>query len=188
MYTRLRLFIQVYGSIRYKYIFFYHSSSASCTWKLNRPSKPEDCSFTQPVTQTALPRCIAIDILKQIKSRQFFTSMCLALLDTPPWAPARLLYKDFDCEHYFHSHNRAIFIFQFQIQSAFDKEKLSTESLLKLQTYFGFSWILGCLAFGFIVILKPRGCQITKLYLCIFSLIICGFCCFLADFVQGVSH
>ena len=78
-------------------------------------------------------------------------------------------------------------IFQFQLQSAFDKEKLSTESLLKLQTYFGFSWILGCLAFGFIVILKPRGCQITKLYLCIFSLIICGFCCFLADFVQGVS-
>ena len=57
-----------------------------------------------------------------------------------------------------------------------------------MQTYFGFSWILGCLAFGFIVILKPRGCQITKLYLCIFSLIICGFCCFLADFVQGVSH
>jgi len=73
------------------------------------------------------------------------------------------------------------------IQSAFDKEKLSTESLLKLQTYFGFSWILGCLAFGFIVILKPRGCQITKLYLCIFSLIICGLCCFLADFVQGES-
>ena len=22
------------------YIYFYHSSSASCTWKLNRPSKP----------------------------------------------------------------------------------------------------------------------------------------------------
>ena len=74
----------------------------------------------------------------------------------------------------------------FQIQSAFDKDKLSSESLLKLQTYFGASWILGCLSFGFIVILKPRGCQITKLYLCIFSLIICGFCCFLADFVQGV--
>ena len=98
------------------------------------------------------------------------------------------VYKDFDCEYYFHSTQQAKFIFQFQIQSAFDKEKLSTESLLKLQTYFGFSWILGCLAFGFIVILKPRGCQITKLYLCIFSLIICGFCCFLADFVQGVSH
>lgn len=73
------------------------------------------------------------------------------------------------------------------IQSAFDKDKLSSESLLKLQTYFGASWILGCLSFGFIVILKPRGCQITKLYLCIFSLIICGFCCFLADFVQGES-
>ena len=49
---------------RYKYIYFcYHSSSASCTWKLNRPSKPEDISFEQPITQTALPHCIAIDIL-----------------------------------------------------------------------------------------------------------------------------
>ena len=30
-------------------IFFYQSSLASCTWKLNRPSKPEDFSFTQVV-------------------------------------------------------------------------------------------------------------------------------------------
>ena len=46
--------------ITYTYC-IYHSSSASCTWNLNRPSKPEDWSFTQVVTQIALPRCIAID-------------------------------------------------------------------------------------------------------------------------------
>ena len=39
-------------------LFFYHSSSASCTWKLNSPSRPEDLSFTQPITQTALPFCM----------------------------------------------------------------------------------------------------------------------------------
>ena len=37
---------------------FYHSFSASCTWKLNRPSKPEDVFFGQPIRQTALPCCI----------------------------------------------------------------------------------------------------------------------------------
>ena len=31
-------------------ILFYHSSSASCTWKLKRPSRPGDVSFTQPWT------------------------------------------------------------------------------------------------------------------------------------------
>lgn len=75
----------------------------------------------------------------------------------------------------------------FQIQNAFDKASSSNESLLRIQMYFGASWILGCLFFGFIVILKPRGCQITKLYLCIFSLIINALCCFLADFVHGES-
>ena len=45
------------------YFFLNHSTSASCTWKLNRPSKPEDLFFGQPITHTALPFCIAIDIL-----------------------------------------------------------------------------------------------------------------------------
>ena len=31
--------------------------------KYGRPSKPEDRSFTQPVTHCALPFCIAIEIL-----------------------------------------------------------------------------------------------------------------------------
>ena len=34
-----------------------------CIWKLNRPSKPVDIFFGHPLTQTALPCCIAIDIL-----------------------------------------------------------------------------------------------------------------------------
>ena len=33
--------------------FSYHSTSDSCTWKLNRPSKPEDIFFGQSITQTA---------------------------------------------------------------------------------------------------------------------------------------
>ena len=77
--------------------------------------------------------------------------------------------------------------FLFQIQSAFDRNDLGPESYLKIQSYFGASWILGCLSFGFIVILKPRGCQVTKLYLCIFSLILASLCSFLANFVRGES-
>ena len=49
--------------IRYKYKSVYRSSSASCTLKLNRPSKPVYFSFGQLITQTPLPRCIAINIL-----------------------------------------------------------------------------------------------------------------------------
>ncbi len=37
------------------------------------------------------------------------------------------------------------------------------------------------------MILKPRGCQVTKLYLCISSLLMASCCCFLADFIQGTS-
>jgi hypothetical protein len=73
----------------------------------------------------------------------------------------------------------------FQIQKAFDVNQLSSDVMLEIQVYLGASWILGCLSFGFIVILKPRGCQITKVYLCILSLSICGFCCFLANHVTG---
>ena len=49
--------------IGYKYIniyFFNHSNSASFTWKLNRPSKPKDLFYGNPIIQTALPRCIDI--------------------------------------------------------------------------------------------------------------------------------
>lgn len=69
----------------------------------------------------------------------------------------------------------------FQIQNAFDEEQLtySDAAYLQIQAYLGSSWILGTLLFGFILILKPKGCQITKLYLSIFSLIICGLTSFL---------
>ena len=33
-----------------KIYIFYHSSSASCAWKLKRHSRPEDLSFTQPMS------------------------------------------------------------------------------------------------------------------------------------------
>lgn len=68
-----------------------------------------------------------------------------------------------------------------QIQNAFDEEQLtySDAAYLQIQAYLGISWILGTLLFGFILILKPKGCQITKLYLSIFSLIICGLTSFL---------
>ena len=72
VYTRCRVFIfKVVRKI--SGINFYHSTSASCTWKLNRPSKPEDLFFGQPITQTALPRCIAIDILLNRKKVDNFS-------------------------------------------------------------------------------------------------------------------
>ncbi len=75
-----------------------------------------------------------------------------------------------------------------QVQDAFDlssSAKFSNEVMLEVQAYLGASWVLGCLSFGFIVILKPRGCMIDKTHLCIFSLVICGLACFLLPSVIG---
>ena len=44
---------------------FCRSSSASCTWKLNRPSKPVDVSFGQPITQTVVLPLIYFGIEKK---------------------------------------------------------------------------------------------------------------------------
>ena len=62
---------------------------------------------------------------------------------------------------------------------------IDDDAFLHIQAYLGTSWILGNLLFGFILILRPKGCQITKLYLCIFALIICALASFLADSVDG---
>ena len=73
----------------------------------------------------------------------------------------------------------------FQIQHAFDEDKIRIGILLKFQVYLGGFWILGCLLYGFNVILKPRGCLITKLYLCISTMILLSLTCFVAPNVQG---
>ena len=75
------------------------------------------------------------------------------------------------------------------IQKAFDEDQLtySDAAYLQIQAYLGSSWILGTLLFGFILILKPKGCQITKLYLSIFSLIICGLTSFLGKLEMSFS-
>ena len=75
--------------------------------------------------------------------------------------------------------------FFFQIQHAFDEDKIRIGILLKFQVYLGGFWILGCLLYGFNVILKPRGCLITKLYLCISTMILLSLTCFVAPNVQG---
>ena len=67
-------------------LFFYHGTSASCIWELNRSSKPVDIFLGQPITQTALSRCMAIDILWNRKKEDSFSPVA-------SWRPDGLTYN-----------------------------------------------------------------------------------------------
>ena len=49
--------------IFYLYIYFFLNDTPFYIYCLIRPSRPDDVFFGQPLTQTALPFCIAIEIL-----------------------------------------------------------------------------------------------------------------------------
>lgn len=54
------------------------------------------------------------------------------------------------------------------------EEGLGDSSVLLLQTYLGLGWVLGCCAFGFVVLQKNTECRVGRQYLCQASMFLCG--------------
>ncbi|XP_069174830.1 monocarboxylate transporter 12 isoform X2 [Procambarus clarkii] len=54
------------------------------------------------------------------------------------------------------------------------EEGLGDVSVLLLQTYLGLGWVIGCCAFGFVVLQKNTECRVGRQYLCQASMFLCG--------------
>ncbi|XP_037074824.1 monocarboxylate transporter 2-like [Pollicipes pollicipes] len=54
------------------------------------------------------------------------------------------------------------------------RDGVDASSLLLLQTYLGLAWVLGCLAFGSVVVQHSTECRIGRQYLCQASALLCG--------------
>lgn len=55
-----------------------------------------------------------------------------------------------------------------------EEEGLGDVSVLLLQTYLGLGWVIGCCAFGFVVLQKNTECRVGRQYLCQASMFLCG--------------
>ncbi|XP_042206024.1 monocarboxylate transporter 12-like isoform X2 [Homarus americanus] len=55
-----------------------------------------------------------------------------------------------------------------------EEEGLGEVSVLLLQTYLGLGWVIGCCAFGFVVLQKNTECRVGRQYLCQASMFLCG--------------
>ncbi len=60
-------------------------------------------------------------------------------------------------------HKKLWTCFGFQSQHAFE-EGQNSDQLLQVQVCLGIGWIVGCLAFGSLVVGRPRGCRITRYF------------------------
>ncbi|KAK8752648.1 hypothetical protein OTU49_006681, partial [Cherax quadricarinatus] len=65
------------------------------------------------------------------------------------------------------------------------KEGLGEVSVLLLQTYLGLGWVIGCCAFGFVVLQKNTECRVGRQYLCQASMFLCGVCTLAFTAVEG---
>lgn len=55
-----------------------------------------------------------------------------------------------------------------------EEEGLGDTSVVLLQTYLGLGWVIGCCAFGFVVLQKNTECRVGRQYLCQASMFLCG--------------
>nr|XP_053641861.1 monocarboxylate transporter 12-like [Cherax quadricarinatus] len=68
------------------------------------------------------------------------------------------------------------------------KEGLGEVSVLLLQTYLGLGWVIGCCAFGFVVLQKNTECRVGRQYLCQASMFLCGVCTLAFTAVEAGYH
>ncbi|XP_064089838.1 uncharacterized protein LOC135203791 [Macrobrachium nipponense] len=66
-----------------------------------------------------------------------------------------------------------------------EEEGLEDSSVLLLQTYLGVGWVIGCCAFGFVVVQKNTECRVGRQYLCQASMFLCGVATLAFTAVEG---
>ncbi|XP_042206022.1 monocarboxylate transporter 12-like isoform X1 [Homarus americanus] len=66
-----------------------------------------------------------------------------------------------------------------------EEEGLGEVSVLLLQTYLGLGWVIGCCAFGFVVLQKNTECRVGRQYLCQASMFLCGISTLAFTAVEG---
>ena len=77
--------------------------------------------------------------------------------------------------------------FHFQPQLA-QSEGIESAALLNLQLYLGIAWVVGCVAFGSVIVNNSTECRIARQYLCQAALFICALAIYALSAIRCVKN